>query len=554
MVTDLTFGSSKLLYSTAMLLSTFQLDGDDALVVYGNLGLVYEVAIQADEAPTVVVSGATKVTSKYFQADKSFVINFTLGSGVTTIKLGGHGNKDVVILIADYNTAIALWMPTIAGNGPLAEYVDVEASTPLLVRGPYLVRTATLSHNALALTGDLDTKEQSTTLTVYGPTSISSLTWNGNRVSNLKRIAAGTWQATLFAGNPHVAIPNLMTAVWKYKDSLPEIGDDFTGDASLVPADHTTTTSVFPPYYGGPWVLYADDYGFHGGNLLWRGTFENNVSLPAPTAVNISVSGGIHFAASIWLNEHFLGTSDTLLATNNETYAVTSNMLRDGDNHVVVLQDHMGGNLAGQIVCCTPGGRQRDLQQPRGIQGYYLEGRPTTAQFTKWELAGNLGGENVPDKTRKILNEGGLYAERQGWHLPGFDDSQWEKRTPIQGLTQPGVGFFRTTFNLNLPKGYDVPLSIEFDSQEGHYRAQLYVNGWQMGKRVANIGPQTSFPVHQGIFNYNGENVIAVSLWALGDQEEDLKIPTLRLVANGKYEAALGDVEVTGATWEQVRD
>lgn len=75
-----------------------------------------------------------------------------------------------------------------------------------------------------------------------------------------------------------------------------------------------------------------------------------------------------------------------------------------------------------------------------------------------------------------------------------------------------------------------------------------------MGKRVANIGPQTSFPVHQGIFNYNGENVIAVSLWALGNQEEDLKIPSLRLVTNGGvYKAALGDVEVTGATWQEVR-
>ena len=87
----------------------------------------------------------------------------------------------------------------------------------------------------------------------------------------------------------------------------------------------------------------------------------------------------------------------------------------------------MGGNLAGQIVCCTPGGRQRDLQQPRGLQvhafvscetlviiillqGYYLAGRPVDAQFTKWELAGNYGGEDFPDKTRKILNEGKLWS------------------------------------------------------------------------------------------------------------------------------------------------
>jgi len=131
------------------------------------------------------------------------------------------------------------------------------------------------------------------------------------------------------------------------------------------------------------------------------------------------------------------------------------------------------------------------LQQPRGLQGYYLEGRPETAQFTKWKLAGNLGGEHFTGDTRKILNEGGLYAERMGWHLPNFDDSTWEPRTPFQGLTKSGVGFFRTTFNLKLPKGYDIPLSIVFDSQPGHYRAQLYsVNGWQLGKRIADVGPQ----------------------------------------------------------------
>ena len=64
--TDLTFGSSKLLYSTTMLLSTFQLDGNDALVVYGNEGLVYEVSLQLDQEPAIVTSGTTQITTKYF--------------------------------------------------------------------------------------------------------------------------------------------------------------------------------------------------------------------------------------------------------------------------------------------------------------------------------------------------------------------------------------------------------------------------------------------------------------------------------------------------------
>lgn len=85
----------------------------------------------------------------------------------------------------------------------------------------------------------------------------------------------------------------------------------------------------------------ADPASVQAGNLVWRGTFQHNDSLPLPTAVNISVSGGIHFAASAWLNGHFLGSSDTLLATNNESWPVTKDMLVDGDNHVTVLQEQV---------------------------------------------------------------------------------------------------------------------------------------------------------------------------------------------------------------------
>ncbi|GLB41157.1 putative beta-galactosidase [Lyophyllum shimeji] len=548
--TDLTFGSSKLLYSTAMLLSTLKIDGADALAVYGNAGLVYEVALLSETLPIVVTVGPTKVITKYSKDDQTFIINFTVAQGLTTVKIGGP-RSNMVLLIADYDTATNFWMPTISGGGQFADYIDVSASAPLLLSGPYLVRSAALSRNSLALTGDLANK---TTLTVFGPSILNSITWNGKRVNGPKRTSAGAWEARLDGRSADAHLPDLMSVQWKYADSLPEVAATFD-DSSLVEADHTTTTNVFPPYYGGPWILYADDYGFHAGNLLWRGTFEHNSSLPAPIAVNISVSGGIHFAASAWLNDHYLGASDTRLATNNESWPVSADMLREGQNHVTVLQDHMGGNLAGQIVCCTPGGRQRDLQQPRGIQGYYLEGRPEAAQFTKWKLAGNFGGEHFPDNTRKILNEGGLYAERMGWHLPGFDDSTWETRTPFQGLTKPGVcvGFFRTTFSLKLPKGYDIPLSIVFDPRPGQYRAQLYVNGWQLGKRVANIGPQTSFVVHEGILNYDGENVVAISLWSLGSQAQDLKIPSLRLVASGVYEGGVDGIEVNNPGWDTLR-
>ena len=89
------------------------------------------------------------------------------------------------------------------------------------------------------------------------------------------------------------------------------------------------------------------------------------------------------------------------------------------------------------------------------------------------------------------MNEGGLYGERAGWHLPGFDTSSWTERELSAGLPNDvaGVGFFVTTFDLDLPEGYDIPLSFEFEEPLGlPYRAYLFVNGWMMGKRVGNLG------------------------------------------------------------------
>jgi hypothetical protein len=43
------------------------------------------------------------------------------------------------------------------------------------------------------------------------------------------------------------------------------------------------------------------------------------------------------------------------------------------------------------------------------------------------------------------------------------------------------------------------------------YRAVLFINGWMMGKRVGNLGPQAKFPVHEGILDYHGEKYVPLS-------------------------------------------
>jgi hypothetical protein len=59
------------------------------------------------------------------------------------------------------------------------------------------------------------------------------------------------------------------------------------------------------------------------------------------------------------------------------------------------------------------------------------------------------GAGHNPDIYRGYLNEGGLYAERIGAHLPGFPDADWQTGSPMKnGVKGAGINFYRTTFNL----------------------------------------------------------------------------------------------------------
>ena len=60
-------------------------------------------------------------------------------------------------------------------------------------------------------------------------------------------------------------------------------------------------------------------------------------------------------------------------------------------------------------------------------------------------------GEEYADKTRGPLNEGGLYAERNGYHLPNPPSGPWEESEPFDGLFGAGVYFYTTKLRLEYP-------------------------------------------------------------------------------------------------------
>lgn len=187
--------------------------------------------------------------------------------------------------------------------------------------------------------------------------------------------------------------------------------------------------------------------------------------------------------------------------TDDQFIFPEGSLISDSDNVITIIQDNTGLN---QTSYETYNGNTS--KSPRGIRGFQLN----TGAFGEWRVQGKVGGyRDYPDKTRGLLNEGGLFGERLGWHLPGFTpDDTWIPRDLAEGLPDKaaGVGFFLTTFKLDIPEGLDAMLSFDFEEGLGQpYRAWLFVNGWMMGKRVANLGPQSRFPVHEGILDYHGE-------------------------------------------------
>ncbi|KAF8443138.1 glycoside hydrolase family 35 protein [Boletus edulis BED1] len=539
-VVDYSFGSSKLLYSTAQVLYAGQIGNRDVLFLYGDSGQEHEIALHFTGVPRLQAQSAS---ISYTSINGLSTVAFLSGiEGLVTV----WDSSEQLVLYSDTTTAGTFWSPEVSTDpsGDFANYWQYGTNTSVLVGGPYLVRNATISGSKLTLRGDL---YEGVRLIVIAPESINAITWNGIPVSADFAAAAAITQQGGFsmhiypsASATGIVAPQLTN--WKYANSLPETEPDFS-DADWTIANHMETNLPFKPYYGDGRVLYGCDYEYCENIVLWRGHFT---STEDTKSVNLSINGGEAFAASVWVNDVFLNTSygnstnnQNILEETDETfYFPPDSLLYNGDNVITILQDNMGLNENGED-------NVDEEKSPRGVRGFMLN----TGGFGEWKVQGKVGGySNYPDKVRGVLNEGGLYGERLGWHLPGYDTSSWEARDLSEGLPNAtaGVGFFVTTFELNISEELDVPMSFTFDQSFQPYRAQLYVNGWMMGKRVANLGPQYKFPVQQGILDYNGINTVSVALWAM---ESTRVSPTLELTIDGSYEGGVGCIELNNPSW-----
>ncbi|KAE9964135.1 hypothetical protein BLS_008600 [Venturia inaequalis] len=444
-VVDYMMGNINLLYSTAEILTWKRFRGRTTLIVYSGPDEQHEMGVSLSNGKTLpttllgngvnaaVVNGVTVLSWRTTAADRALRL----------------GPLDIYFL--DRNSAYQHWVLDVPKNTTDDTPYTYTGSSHVILKGGYLMRTARVSGTTLALTGDLAPSEQlSQPLRIISgaPPKMTRLTFNGQDLGFTQN-ANGIITAAMTYNEAGISLPNLAELNWSYADSLPEIRPTYS-DATWTKADYPKTDNTLRNLTT-PTSLYGSDYGYHTGALLYRGYFKANGN---ESTLFLNTQGGSAFGMSAWINSNFLGSFVGFDAaiSGNKTFRIPR--LSTGRDYVfTVVVDNMG--LDENFIV-----GEDQMKRPRGILDFRLSGH--AKNDITWKLTGNFGGENYFDKVRGPLNEGGLWAERQGYHLPAPPVDKWEKVKggPMQGIGKAGIAFFTTSFELNLPRGYDISLSI----------------------------------------------------------------------------------------------
>ncbi|PAZ12165.1 beta-galactosidase [Streptomyces sp. SA15] len=503
LATGLALGQRKLRYSTVQPMMCLTAGRQDIAVFAGPRGEMAQIALDCPQEPTT-----TRLDAEGAWVYDRGVLRVTapLGAGGLTRVLveGGGGDRPLLLLFADDATTLRLW-PYDTPSGSV------------LVYGPALVRDVTLRGATAHVTGDTVGE---TGLEVWGPRGIGQVTWNRRPLRTRASATDSLLVEQLLPGVRPVSLPAL-DGGWRRRDENPESAPDFD-DSDWAVADKKTAYSVTPVPKGQP-VLFADDYGFHYGDVWYRGRFTDADDLES---VSLAYSTGTQGLLMAWLDGEPLGTHRMPVPDNGTvrqgswaataTFSVPERVRERGSERVLsVLVRRMA----------------RDTQEAaRGLTAVTFKGASP-------KVAWRLQGAAAPDPVRGPLNNGGLFGERKGWHLPELADGDWETVDLPWSDRRQGVTWYRTTFSLAVESGVDASIGLVLEDDPAHaYRVQIFLNGWNMGQYINDVGPQHTFVLPNGILRTRGANTLALAVLSDGTTPSgprDVRLTLLGSAAGG---------------------
>jgi hypothetical protein len=491
LATEIALGSRRLRYTTAQPMVLDTVGGQDVGVFVARPGDPVELAVDSPGEPTVTVLDGTAETA-YDAAAGVLRVTATL-SGLTRLWITGgqDGAAPLLLLLADDGASATLWRPE-------------TASGAVLVRGPALVRSADVNGSVLRLTGDTTT---ACDLEVWAPDQVKAVFWN-DRPTPVTRTRAGSLAAgAQLAGPAATRLPELTG--WLRLAENPESAPDYD-DSGWTSADKTASASKTPVPAGQP-VLFADDYGFHYGDVWYRATFTGPLDA---TGIELDYQTGTQGLLMAWLDGTPLGThrmpvpteAQATTGTWTATAAFTPKGTAGAGRHVLAV-------LVRRMAHEEDGGANDAFRTARGLLAARFTGG-TSAPDLAWRIQGASGTD---DAVRGPLNTGGLHGERAGWHLPTHDTAHWLPTDLPHSEQRQGVTWYRSDFHLMVPEGVDASIALTLqDDPTRAYRAQIFLNGWNMGQYVNDVGPQHTFVLPNGVLRTNGNNTVALAVLADG--------------------------------------
>ncbi|HET8599997.1 MAG TPA: beta-galactosidase [Segeticoccus sp.] len=473
LVADYAFGGHLMPYSTSQVLT--ELPDPSLLVLTGEEGTDGETVLRYDSRPTVTTLDGNPVQVTWDAARKDLRLDYQ-HTGSRTLRITGGGMPELTLLITDRAAVAHTWR------------TDSPAG-PVLVVGPELVRSAEVHGANLFLTGDT---RAAGPVRVFVPQGVSAIHWNDKTIATSVD-AAGALVGSLPGPGAQPLLPTLTT--WRTHASDPERQPGFD-DSSWTVADKTRVPNTWHgPGRSAGVVLDAEEYGFLEGDVWYRGHYTPSREA---SSITVDVKTGTAGDALVWLNGHYLGAQ----GDGSHDYAVPAGTAPAGSPAVLsVLVRNMG-----QYEDWSANGRSKHGR------GLFDAAIPGSGDVT-WRLQGAAGGDQPADTARGLYNNGGLFGERQGWSLPGAPDGSWSRTSSLTS-DRPGVQWYRTTVQLHPQQGVDRPLAVHVSDDSNRaerYRMLIFVNGWNTGQYVNNVGPQDEFVIPSG-FLKPGTNTIALAV------------------------------------------
>jgi beta-galactosidase GanA len=525
LLADVDLQRQHLVYSTSELQAQLR-DGErDIVLLQGRDGEQAETVLRYAGAPKVEVL-AGRVESQWDGAKGDLRLAYA-HDGLARVRISGGGRPPLLLLLADEKTSMRFWQ-------------QQAGAASVLVLSPALVRSARIeggnAGGKLLLTGDAS---EDSTLEVWG-TAAASVSFNGQALASTAQ-PDGSIKTGAVRGPERYTLPDLGSLAWTRRMDSPEAQPGFD-DRAWIKADSRASSAQTwtMPERGQP-TLSMSDYGFHHGDVWYRGRVD--VKDGNTNQLELFYGGGGAGMIQVWVDGRFLGQHDLDVGrsfpetTDSVKFALRD--LRPGPHVIAVM---VRNNSHNWDLMADDAHREA-----RGLISASLtsKGGQRYAVPIAWRIQGNRGGEDIADKLRGPINNGGLYGEREGWYLPmaGRADANagWTRARVGDAPPAPGTYWLRTSFRLDLPKGHDIQLGLAFGDatkprSARENRALIFVNGWNMGQFIAHIGPQRTFVIPPGILDPNGENTIALAVSSDGKAEnalEPVKLVTLRAVRGG---------------------